>query len=237
MTLELRANRNSELKICLVGHPFAPIGRGEDIRCAYRALKTVGSSVALYDIFGSHRGNDPAIIEEFTSHLDSALSTDVNIFFLNGDELEAAVHHLESGLPKSSFNIVYPQWELGKYPAVWARQLDQFDEIWAPSGFVLEALEDAVSKPVTHMPLPVEVRLDSFLSPRYFGLPEGSHTFLFFFDYSSYITRKNPWGPIGAFKNLCEEHPDLDVRLVIKASRLWRSENFEQDRERYQENF
>ena len=38
---------------------------------------------------------------------------------------------------RSGYNIVFPAWELPRYPEVWARELDRFDEVWAASPFRL----------------------------------------------------------------------------------------------------
>ena len=42
-------NNNS---ICLVGHPYAPIGMGEHVRSTYRALRSVAVNPKIGDIYG-----------------------------------------------------------------------------------------------------------------------------------------------------------------------------------------
>ena len=203
--------------VTLIGHPFAPIGRGEDIRTAFRALKKVMTPVRVLDVFGcSERDED--IEREIKEYLVSDPGK-INVFFINGDEIENVLRHLKNPIPPESYNIIYPAWELSIYPAIWAELIERhFDEVWAQSFFVYDALRKAISRPVYHMPLATEVVLNCFLSRRYFGIPESSYVFLFFCDFRSYIERKNPHGILNAFEKVCKERPLEDIRLVIKLS-------------------
>jgi len=220
-------------ELILVGHPFAPIGRGEDIRCAFRAFREVGVFPLVRDIYSLEPRSDPGIEAEIVGSLVDHLSPAINIFFINGDEVEQVLSHLRDELATTAYNIIYPQWELSVYPTEWADYLDRFDEIWAPSQFVFDSIRKAVSKPIFYMPLPVEVRLTSFLGRRYFGLPESSYLYLFFFDFRSYIERKNPFAVIEAFERVCAARPQEDVRLVIKLNRPTRSRKAARDFQRF----
>lgn len=203
----------------LVGHPFAPIGRGEDIRCSFRAFQITGLTLPIRDIYSLRSHSDQALEQEFGGRLVRKLSPDLNIFHINGDEVAQAMRHIGSDLPPGAYNIVYPAWELSIYPQEWAKQLERFDEIWAISNFVFDSITKAVSRPVFHMPLATDVKLTSFLSRRYFGLPENSYLFLFYFDFRSWVDRKNPFAVIKAFEQVCSARPDEDVCLVIKLNR------------------
>ena len=201
--------------IVLAGHPFAPIGMGEHIRCSFRAFRSIGMKVSLRDIYGS-QGADPDLRSELQNSLVDGFSHDINIFHINGDEVELVAHHLGGDLPKDGYNIIYPMWELSKYPKEWAAQLDRFDEIWAPSKFTYESIAPVVLRPVVHMPLTGQIHFKTFLGRRYFKIPESSFTFLFFFDFTSYVERKNPFAVLQAFEKLCRLCPADDLCLVIK---------------------
>lgn len=201
--------------ITLVGHAFAPSGRGEDVRCSFRALAAAGVSSRVLDIYGLSV-HDPDHEAEMGAAVTRELGTGVNLFHINGDEIDQALRHLGAeDLPKGR-NVIYPNWELSRYPADWAEQLERFDEIWAPSRFVLDGLRQATATPVYHMPLATEVRLRSFLGRRAFGIPEGSYVFLFFFDFTSFIARKNPFAAVEAFAQLVKARPHDNVTFVIK---------------------
>ena len=217
MIINIPSNGNlvSESKVVLLGHPFAPIGTGEHIRCSFRAFRSIGLKVGIRDIYGSS-DTDPDLRNEFQHNLVHEFSPDLNIFNINGDEIEPSLLHLATDLPDKAYNVIYPMWELSKYPKEWARQLNRFDEIWAPSRFTHASIAPAVTKPVVHMPLPGQIHLKTFLGRRYFAIPESSFTFLFFFDLTSYIERKNPFAVLEAFERVCRLRPDDDLGLVIK---------------------
>lgn len=203
--------------VTLVGHPFAPIGRGEDLRCCFRALRSVGVRPRVVDIY-AYTPPEPELMAEIGQDLAQSCSR-LNLFFLNGDEVQPCLDALASrGPAATSYNIVYPAWELPTYPTEWASQLDRFDEIWAPSRFIFQALEPVVSRPLFLVPLASEVMLSGFLSRRYFGIPESSYAFLFFFDMRSWASRKNPEGVIEAFRRTTLRRPRSDCVLVIKVS-------------------
>jgi glycosyltransferase involved in cell wall biosynthesis len=202
-------------RIVLAGHPFAPIGMGEHIRCSFRAFQSVGSNVGLKDIYGL-QDPDPDLKKELQDSLAQDFSGDINIFHINGDEIDAALSHPGTALPKDAYNVVYPMWELSRYPKEWADQLNRFDEIWAPSKFTYDSIAPAVAKPVVHMPQTGQISVKNFLGRRHFKIPESAFTFLFFFDFTSYLQRKNPFAVLQAFEKLCSLRPAEDFCLVIK---------------------
>lgn len=189
---------------------------GEHIRSTYRALRSVAIKPSIMDIYQL----DAAEVTESTEFGDACTDQPgkVNIFHINGDEVEQTIKHLSYHRPWSGYKIIYPAWELARYPAEWAAKLDTFDEIWAPSLFIQKAIEAACSKPVIHMPLACEVLLSSFISRRYFGIPEADFTFLFFFDIRSYPSRKNPLGVVDAFRRFLLLRPFAHTTLVLKVN-------------------
>lgn len=200
--------------INLVGHPFAPIGMGEHVRCSYRSLRSVGLLPTVRDIY-KLQPPDADELAEFSKAATEEFA-DINIFHINADEVKQAMAHITFHKPLTGYNIVYPAWELGRYPKEWATQLDQYDEIWAPSKFIKLSLEAECQRPVIHMPLACEVLLSSFLSRRYFEIPESDYVFLYFFDVRSYPHRKNPQAVIEAFRKLLSLKPFARARLVMK---------------------
>lgn len=202
--------------VCLVGHPYAPIGMGEHIRSTYRALRSVAVRPGIKDIYRLNAPDADARDEFKAASTDTP--GDISIFHINGDEVEQAIAHLSYSRPWSGYKVIYPAWELARYPEEWAAKLDTFDEIWAPSRFIKEAVEVACSRPVFHMPLACEVLLSSFLSRRHFGIPESDYTFLFFFDIRSYSSRKNPQAVVDAFRSLLSFRPSAHITLVLKVN-------------------
>jgi glycosyltransferase involved in cell wall biosynthesis len=203
-------------KLSLVGHPYAPIGIGEHIRCSYRALRSVAVKPAITDIYKLQVPDTDELTEFGTASSEAASA--ISIFHINGDEVNQAMARLTHGGPWDGYKIIYPDWELSRYPKEWALQLNRFDEIWAPSQFIKEALESECKRNVYLMPLACEVVLSSFLSRRYFDIPESDYTFLFYFDVRSHSQRKNPEAVVRVFRRLLELRPLSSTRLVLKIS-------------------
>ncbi|HEY5851869.1 MAG TPA: glycosyltransferase family 4 protein [Lysobacter sp.] len=167
----------------------------------------------MLDLYRQHQP-DLAMRMEFSASVVEKPG-EINVFFINGDEVDQALRALH-GMPRGAFNVVYPAWELPVYPQVWLDKLAQFDAVWAPSRFIQDGMAALTSRPVVHQPLACEVRLTSLLDRRYFGIPESSYAFLFFFDLRSYVSRKNPWAVMEAFEKLQEARPWSDSCLVLK---------------------
>jgi glycosyltransferase involved in cell wall biosynthesis len=206
------------MELSLVGHPFSPIGRGEDIRKTYQALSAVGmrpkSVVDIYKLNDSYE-NLYSVSSIKESVLNRGLQK-INVFHINGDEVKLSLAHLQFEGLDEGYNIVYPAWELPNYPDDWALQLDRFDEIWAPTNFIKRSLEKSCKKKIVHMPLACDVRIGAFYPRKFFDIPENKYTFLFFFDLRSFSGRKNPFGLLQAFEKLLHEIKSEQIHLVLK---------------------
>jgi glycosyltransferase involved in cell wall biosynthesis len=204
-------------EVTIVGYPFQPTGMAEHARSTFRAFRAVGVTPRLLNVAEDNAEPDPDLERDFGPFLATELGTGVNLFGVNGDEAERVIDRVGSRAFEAAYNIAYPAWELAEYPKVWARTLDRFDEIWAPSAFVQQALQGAVSRPVHRMPLPVDLRLSGFLGRRHFGIPEDAFVVLFFFDFLSFAVRKNPEAVLKAFEIVAQRRPEADLCLVIKS--------------------
>ncbi len=202
-------------EIALIGHPFAPIGMGEHVRCSFRALRSVARKPALIDLYGLSDAAQSGTLD-LVPHASRDLGK-INVFHINADEVDLALKTLGDRIPADAYNIIYPAWELAKYPDESIGMLSRFHEAWAPSDFIADAMREKLERPVINMPLATEVLLDSFRSRRYFGVPEDAYVFLFFYDSRSYVTRKNPRAVLQAFRRMLEGRPYCNARLVIKS--------------------
>jgi glycosyltransferase involved in cell wall biosynthesis len=92
------------------------------------------------------------------------------------------------------------------------------DEIWTPSEFTRNAIAACSPVPVKIVPYSMDPKFtveDSEGSRPKFGLSPETFVFLFFFDFHSYLERKNPLGLIEAFKRAFGRRKD--VQLLIKS--------------------
>ncbi|MEZ5600898.1 MAG: glycosyltransferase family 1 protein, partial [Candidatus Competibacteraceae bacterium] len=191
-----RGLRRSDLPegAVLIGHPYAVLGRAEDIRTGACAFAAANIPFALRNTFGEY-GKEMATLHQdfpFMDRIDPHAAHKANIFFLNANEMDDAYAHLGPQFFAGRYNIGYFAWELSQFPEAWVNEFRYFDEIWAPSRFIQQAVADKASCPVVWMPLAVEPICSTPLSREYFGLPEDRFLVLFFFDFRSFIQRKNP---------------------------------------------
>ena len=88
----------------------------------------------------------------------------------------------------------------------------------AASAYSRASFAASVRRPVHHLPLPCQPPMTRQLSRRHFGISETAYAFLFFFDLTSYIERKNPFDLLAAFRKLRAARPFADVQLVLKVN-------------------
>ena len=198
--------------LVLIGHPFAPTGVGQLIRSTIASLRAAGVPFQVLDCHG-YFPKDPSLDLELVDRP----GTGINLFHINGDEVEAILAKLGPP-PAGSFNVVFPAWELPVYPAHWARQLERFDEVWGFSEFVVASLRAAVHRNVFLAPLSVAPEVRRYRSRSEWGISGSATVFFFSFDCSSFPERKNPWAVLAAFRRLRQIRPWADVQLVLKVS-------------------
>lgn len=216
-------------KIQVFGHPYAPIGMGEQLASFSRALDAVYLPHTIYDIYGSG-----AEWQATRAWLNAKASQnpnegEVRIFHINGDEVEPCLKKLqEKGFDfKGGKNIIVPAWELPIYPEVWREGVNLFDEIWTISHFVEKIFSDVWVKPTVKYVGQSAERERGLLFPRkYFGIRDSSLVFLSFFDQSSYFTRKNPLALVEFYKKLRQKHPYSDFQLVLKVKNVNKKSDF-----------
>lgn len=203
----------------LVGHPYGALGMGEHIRKSAQAFAAADVPFVIVNTFkqvGPYGDKFPEF--PFASRITAENPHPVSLFHLNADEMPLASAHLGAAFFANRYNIGYWAWELAKFPDAWRSAFDFFDEIWAPSRFIQQAVSEQAQCPVIHMPLAVEFATAAALPRAHFGLLEDTFLFLFYFDFTSFIHRKNPFGPLNAFRMAFGDAKEARVALVIKAN-------------------
>lgn len=203
--------------ITIIGHPWAPIGMGEQLRSHVRAGLTMGIDVKVLDIFHYAQRVDPAHDALLATLEVTTAPGGIRIFHVNGDEVDRvlAAFAARGNDFSAGYNIIVPAWELPTYPAEWVPALQQFDEVWAISRFVYDSF--AASGVKSHViGQGVQFPTMPFLPRRHFGIRESAFVLLHFFDMSSYAARKNPEAVQLLFDRLRAENPFADLQLVLK---------------------
>lgn len=179
----------------LIGFLRAGFGIGEATRLLHEAL--IEGDIPHSAVSVSHDDLDDKVE---SSADDDALLYDINLICVNVDWLDMLSRRLGSDLLTERYFIGTWWWESNLMPPHLVAQIDYFDEIWAGSTYVAEALAGYTNNPVRVFPLPV--RLPDLTEPpprAEVGLPEG-YLFMFSFDLNSTVERKNPEGVIAAFR-------------------------------------
>jgi glycosyltransferase involved in cell wall biosynthesis len=202
----------------LLGHPYGVLGMGEHVRLSAAAFSAADIPFSIRNIFGEHGTHQAAIHEDFPfkEKISMNESYKANVFHINADEMENAQRQLGQQIFAGRYNIGYWAWELSNFPRAWLSALQLVDEVWAPSRFIEQAIADSTSSPVLRMPLAVDFPEPNGISRQTLGLPEDRFLFLFFFDFTSYVQRKNPEGAIRAFLRAFPDADDTRVGIVIK---------------------
>ena len=218
MAIPLALPGIDDIEVTIVGHPWAPIGMGEQMRSHIMAGRAMTLNQNVYDVFRYAQRTDPAHDRILEGLEVEVLPGGIRIFHINGDEVEPVIAAIEArgGSLEDGYNIIVPAWELPTYPPVWADKLRRFDEVWALSHFIAGSL--GKSGVASHFTGQAVVPLPGPLLPRrHFGIRESAFVFLTFFDISSCASRKNPFAVVELFERLRADLPYHDMQLVLKA--------------------
>lgn len=199
---QFRCNR--AVGVDVVGYLLSEIGLGEAARLLVGALDTAGIPTGLINLPLPGRMSDATLADRLARSQSHAVALSIG----GASELLSFARRTCRG----QMNIAYPFWELPTFPAEWRGVFDGFDAYWAPTSFVRDALVSFQDRPVHLVPQPVRLP-DEAPVPRPVAGPLRIYTF---FDFDSYMTRKNPLGAIRAFRAAFPTGRE-DVTLLVKA--------------------
>jgi glycosyltransferase involved in cell wall biosynthesis len=214
-------NSPKDSAITLIGHPYATVGMGEQLRSYIAACRSADIPLKVLDIFRYAKRTDAShrnLVEPY--EVTSLPPGGIRVFHINGDEIESVLATLGARGDSFSdgYNVIVPAWELPVYPKEWLTGLRKFNEVWALSRFIAKALA-AVDVSSTYIGQPVEVPLGYFLPRKYFGIRESAFTLLHFFDLSSFAARKNPEAVLRMFEAIRAKRRFDDIQLVLKVKK------------------
>jgi glycosyltransferase involved in cell wall biosynthesis len=199
---------------------YSPVGVVSGLGSAGRgylsALRAAGVPVAVvpvHELFLHQPGLGGAARRERAETPCHAVS----IVHINADSVHRVWHFHGRSLARARYRIGIWVWELAAFREEWCDELRHFDEIWVPSAFCRRAVQAVTAKPV--IVVPHVVSADAAPEPGWrerLGLDAGHLVFLYVFDASSMVERKNPRCLVEAFQAAFPG--DERVRLVLKVS-------------------
>ena len=197
----------------LVGYLRTESGVGEAARRTLRALRRAGIPVEPVDVseLQVNRSDDRSLGRFAAAHPHeiNLVCADVELHF-------ALLAHLGEDFFRDRYNVGLWFWEQPRFPRRWHDRLAWYDEVWAGSSFIANALAPISPIPVVRIP-PVL----SLVEPgsrergrRRLGVAPDTLVYLFLFDFHSHPERKNPLAVVEAFRQAFV--PTDPVRLVLK---------------------
>lgn len=199
----------------LIGWPRMEMGVAEQMREMARSLIAAGVDISARDV--SHlKPSDPGD-DSIVEWVRPDCSHRVNLFVINANNMTDACRQLRFEELAHRFNIGSWHWELAEFPDAWRNEFAAIDELWLSSTFMQRAVSLKSDVPVLYMPPAVTLPPCAALDRSHFGIPEDRFVFLFLFDFTGFITRKNPYAALSAFRSAFNPLATEAV-LVIKTN-------------------
>ena len=200
--------RRAPLGVNVSGYISAESGMGEATRCSLRALQQAGVPFALNNVRGPQRTTDPAFTDFTRAHPHP-----FNLVHLNADNMAAFARDRGTAYFTNRYTIGYWFWELEEFRPDFADGFDVVDEVWVASEFSRRSIGRHAPVPVVRIPLGLPQPQVGHFGRAHFGLPAQPFTFLYTFDVSSQVERKNPLGAIQAFRRAQFGHDEALLLL------------------------
>jgi glycosyltransferase involved in cell wall biosynthesis len=201
------------------GYLRSEIGLGAIARGFVQALRARAVPLGLRNVPAQ---SPTAAHDPHLTLVDGATPYAVNLVCVNPIQHFAVKARVGEELFRDHHNIAVWFWELPLFPDEWYDRFAEYDEIWATSSFIANALSPISPIPVVRVP-PVMVpeRLGSRTQGRErLGVGSNDVVYLFVFDFASNVQRKNPLATIQAFKQAFAPASSSNegARLVIKCT-------------------
>jgi glycosyltransferase involved in cell wall biosynthesis len=201
------------LGVNVAGYFRSEKGVGEGVRALLKALEAAGIPFVLNDVTDSRSENRHEVAQPFCEQNPYSIS----LLHINADQVPGFAQARGPDYFRDRHTIAVWNWELATFPRPFHESFNYVDEIWCPSTFTQRAVAAATLLPVHCVPYAIMVPdCCCGAERRTLGLPENAFVFLFAFDFTSGIQRKNPFAVVEAFQKAFGNR--ADVHLVLKAT-------------------
>jgi FkbM family methyltransferase len=203
------------INVC--GYIRGEIGLGSATRAYIAALESLGIPLALNDVpksFVPHPDN-PA----FSGVTQTSNPYRVNLVVVPPHNHEVVAELMGPDYFRDRYNIGVWFWELGTLPEELHHVFQDYDEIWAGSTFIADALRPISTIPVVPLSPPLLPVTKGDRERGRAHIDAGDDTiFLFVFDFGSISERKNALASIDAFNAAFTR--DDPARLIVKSQNM-----------------
>jgi glycosyltransferase involved in cell wall biosynthesis len=152
-----------------------------------------------------------------STHIPLSRDADIVVIHINPEALKNFFQLVDRSILDGAYVIAIWVWELAAFKAEWIDEFSAVDEIWCPSTFTANAVRSmAPARLPVHVVHHVVENCDPVVGydRAYFGIPSNAFVFLYVFDASSVIERKNPLAAVQAFRRAFKGSGD--TALVLK---------------------
>lgn len=197
-----------EFGINIIGYARSMSGLGEDTRSMTRIIDKLGIPFCILSCRHVSDSIDYAEVQNEAFYPKYSVS----VFCMNYIEFKKLTTIYQS-MDIFGYIILQAPWELPELPKQLIPPENTINEFWAISNFVENVLVKAVVLNVHHI-YPVVEKLNHELAFRKIS-QKRVFSFLYIFDASSFISRKNPIGVVIAFQNAFRNGQSVQLTLKI----------------------
>ncbi len=202
----------------IIGFATANLGLGVALRNMVALLEQLQYPFCVLDIDpgGNRTGHDGSVLIH-SVQAGKPLPFGVNVFFMNPPSVESLFRDLPDLVEtKGHMNITVLFWELPSLPTTWKSLLNRMDLILVPSRFIGTAIRTAeIQTPTLFFRQGLSQMPTAVCDRQRWGFPENKTCFMFSFDVSSGVQKKNPLGVLQAFKMA---FPSGEAELIFKVN-------------------
>lgn len=211
--LPIRMLRDRPFGVNVAGYLASEKGVGEVVRSSLRIMHAAGIPYVANNFVDTGSLN----LEKPLSNFSEENPYRINLINVNADQVPYFAEK-KVGYLSEHYNIGFWHWELSSFPKEWCGSFGYLNEIWVSSDFTLRSVAEVSPVPVTCVPLAIDPQLQPSpdCSRESFGLDPETYVYLFFFDFHSFLERKNPLGLIRAFRQAFGER--RDALLLMKST-------------------
>jgi len=188
-TFSIPTNEQTVLNkgVNLIGYFSSEIGLGQAVRNLGTAADAAAISCSFIDSPLPQRSSDI----EYRTKYSLTQKHHANIVVCG---IDAAGHFYKKCQP-GRVNYLYPFWELSEIPLQLKKELLQYEGFFAPSQFIADALQRTFNQDIPIIRQPVRSNFKHVKK----ASNDSILKIIAFFDFDSYIARKNPYAVLEAF--------------------------------------